>query len=128
MDYPNLRPSSRNFDPGNWPVRTYNSQNGTEVRLLYGSKKYNLKLQLSYQNISDANAELFINHYNDRQGTFKTFDITSDTRVAALAGWSGNKNALCPPAGVDWRYEQPPQIVSVRPGISTVNVSLVGVI
>ena len=38
MAYPDIRPSSRQFDPGNWPVRTYNAQNGAEVRLLYGKQ------------------------------------------------------------------------------------------
>jgi len=128
IDYPDIRPTSRNFDPGNWPVRTYNAQNGAEVRILYGSQKYNLKLQLSYQNITDANAEAFLDHFNDRKGTYSTFTITSDVRVAALSGWSGNKNALSPPTGVNWRYAKPPEVVSVRPGISTVNVFLVGVI
>jgi len=128
MAYPDIRPTSRNFDPGNWPVRTYNAQNGTEVRLLYGSKRYNLKLQLSYQNITDANAELFLDHFKEVYGTYRTFDVTADNRTQTLAGWSGNNNALSPPTGVNWRYEQPPQVVSVRPGISTVNVSLVGVI
>ena len=52
MAYPDIRPTSRSFDPGNWPVRSYNAQNGAEVRLLYGSQRYNLKLQLSYQNIT----------------------------------------------------------------------------
>lgn len=128
MAYPELRPTSRNFDPGNWPVKTYNSQNGTEVRLLYGSQRYNLRLQLTYQHVSDTNAELFITHYNDQKGTYNTFSITGNSRTALMAGWDGTTTALSPPAGVDWRYEQPPQIVSVRPGVSTVTVSLVGVI
>lgn len=128
MAYPDIRPSSRKFDPGNWPVKTYNSQNGTEVRLLYGSKRYNLKLALIYKNISDANAEMFLDHYNEVYGTYRTFDVTAANRTETLAGWTGNRDALSPPAGVNWRYEKPPEVVSVRPGISTVNVSLVGVI
>ena len=128
MAYPDIRPTSRNFDPGDWPVRTYNAQNGSEVRILYGSQRYNLKLQLSYQNITDANAEMFLEHYKETFGTYKTFDVTAANRTETLAGWSGNNNALSPPLGVDWRYEKAPQVVSVRPGISTVNVSLVGVI
>ena len=128
MAYPDIRPSSRQFDPGNWPVRTYNAQNGAEVRLLYGSKRYNLRLQLTYENITDANAESFLTHYQEVFGTYKTFDVTAANRTETLAGWSGNRNALSPPVGVNWRYEQPPQLVSVRPGISTVTVSLIGVI
>ena len=128
MTYPDIKPTGRTFDPGNWPVRTYNAQNGAEVRLIYGSKRYNLKLQLSYANITDADAESFLQHYENVLGTYKTFQVNATSRVDVLAGWQGNNNALTPPAGVDWRYAQPPQVVSVRPGVSTVTVSLIGVI
>ena len=128
MAYPDLKPSGRTFDPGNWPVRTYNAQSGAEVRLIYGSKRFGLKLQLSYTNIPDTDAELFLQHYEEVLGTYKTFQVTATNRVEVLAGWGGSNNALTPPTGVDWRYAQPPQVVSVRPGVSTVTVSLLGVI
>ena len=128
MAYPDIPPTSRSFDPGDWPVRTYNAQNGTEVRILYGSKRHNLKLKLSYKHINDEIAEGFLKHYQEVLGTYKTFKVTSDNRVQITAGWKGSTNALSPPVGVDWRYEKAPQVVSVRPGVSTVNVSLIGVI
>lgn len=127
--YPNLRPTGRRFDPGNFPIRTYNSQNGTEIRFLYGNKRFNLKLQLTYANISDEDAELFLEHFDDMYGTYNTFTVSASNRVNVYAGWAGeNNNALTPPTGVSWRYEQAPQVVSVRPGVSTVNVALIGVI
>ena len=128
MPYPAIRPTGRSFDPGNWPVRTYNSQNGAEVRLLYGSKRYNLKLSLTYTNISDTGAAQFLAHYEETTGTFSTFQFEPDARVALFTGWQGDAGALSPPLGVDWRYAEAPKIESVRPGISTVTVSLVGVI
>jgi len=128
MPYPAIRPTGRSYDPGDWPVRTYNSQNGAEVRLLYGSKRHNLKFALTYTNISDAGASQFLAHYEETTGTFSTFRFESDARVALFTGWSGDGGALSPPVGVDWRYAEPPRVESVRPGISTVTVSLVGVI
>lgn len=128
MAYPDIKPSARSFDPGDWPVRKYNAQNGAEVRILFGSKRYNLKLKLEYKHISDKNAELFLEHFQEVLGTYKTFEVTSENRVEVLAGWGGTKNALAPPIGVNWRYEKAPQVKSVRPGVSSVSVQLIGVI
>ena len=128
MPYPTLRPASRFYNPGNYAVKTYNAQSGVEVRLLYGSKRYNVQLQLTYNNISDDIAEEFLQHFDETFGTYKTFQFSTEARVALMAGWKGGAGALKPPQGVDWRYAQAPQLVNVRPGISTVNVSLIGVI
>ncbi len=128
MPYPAIAPTARQFDPGDYPVRKYNAQNGAEVRILYGNKRFGLRLALSYTNITDPLAEKFLNHYDETTGTFSTFTFSPDARVALFAGWSGNEGALSPPSGVDWRYEKAPQVTAVRPGISTITVSLVGVI
>jgi len=73
--------------------------------------------------VSDANTELFIDHFDETKGTFSVFDLPSE----ALAGWSGNSDALDASGSNEWRYEAPPQVSSVRPGVSTVTVALVGV-
>lgn len=125
MAFPTLTPSSRAFDPGDWPVKTFRSQNGAETRILYGSNRTGMTLQLSYDNITDANAELFLDHYNEMQGTYTTFLLVSGTR----SGWTGNLDALGANAwGNAWRYAEPPQVQSVRPGISSVQVKLIGVL
>ena len=74
MPYPTIRPSTRQYSPGNWPVRTYNAQNGAEVRLLYGSVRTNLKLQLAYSNLPDAEAAKFLDHFDETKGTYKTLN------------------------------------------------------
>lgn len=128
MPYPALRPTSRSYDPGNWPIRTYNAQSGVEIRLLYGSKRYNLRLSLTYANIADTKAVEFLTHFDETTGTFSTFTFSTSARIAIYDGWKGSDGALAPPLGVDWRYESAPRVESVRPGISTVTVSLIGVI
>ncbi len=90
MAFPSLVPTGRAFDPGNYPIKTFNSQSGTETRILYGSERTNVKLQLSYANIGDASAELFLDHFDETKGTFDTFALP----VGPLGGWSANTDAL----------------------------------
>ena len=124
MDFPALVPTSRSFDAGDYPIKTFKSQNGAETRILYGSNRTNMKLSLSYANITDANAELFLDHYDEMKGTFTTFGIT-----VAKRGWEGNIDAIGAGShGNAYRYEGPPSVTQVRAGISTVTVNLIGVI
>ena len=128
MAFPTLIPNSRRFDPGNWPVKTFNAQNGTEIRLLYGSQRFNLQIDLNNSNISDADAEAFLAHYLAQNGTFRAFNFSAVEATAIFGGWKGTPVALLAPAGVEWRYGGPPKISSVAPGVSTVSVVLKGVI
>jgi len=130
MAFPSLRPSSRSFDAGDYPIKTYKTQNGSEVRILYGNRRTNMKMALSYENITDAQAELFLDHYDEMKGTFTTFAIASQLQnVAAKTGWEGSHDAIGAGAsGNAYRYEGPPQVQQVRSGISTVTVNLIGVL
>ena len=93
MAFPtSLQPTGRTYSPGNYPIKTFKSQSGQEVRILYGSERTETKLSLSYANIGDASAELFLDHYDEVKGTFNTFTIPDN----ALAGWSSNTDALRP--------------------------------
>ena len=120
-----LIPTSRTFESGDFPVKTFKAQNGTEARILYGSLRTNMRLSLSYANISDDDAASFLDHYDDRQGTFKTFLVGSE----AKKGWKGgNSKISARDNGNKYRYEGPPQLTQVRPGVSTVTVNLIGVL
>ena len=124
MAFPTLRPTGRDFSPGDWPIKRFNAQSGAEVRILYGSQRTNAKLSLSYNNISDANAQAFLDDYAAQIGTLRTFDLPSAVRT----GWSGSATSIDAPAGTKWRYESEPAVRAVRPGRSSVTVSLVAVI
>ena len=126
-----LVPSSRSYESGDFPVKTYKAQNGSEVRILYGSNRTNMRLSLTYANIKDADAEQFLDHYIAVQGTFKTFELApfAEYRGSARGGWSGRRDSLgAATSGNAYRYEKAPQLVQVRPGISTVTVNLIGVL
>ena len=81
-----------------------------------------MKLSLGYKNISDANAELFLDDFEAQKGTYTAFAINEDLK----GGWTGNSDAL--DSNDKWRYAGPPQVVQVKPGVSNVRVNLVGVL
>ena len=135
MAFPSSKPTARSFDPGDYPIKTYKSQDGSEVRILYGSFRTNMRLSLTYENLPDAEAEEFIAHYDSMKGTFNTFDLSTNS----LIGWAGNgpNDSIATDdddwlkatyAGNKYRYERPPELVQVRNGISTVTISLIGVL
>ena len=124
MAFPPLAPTSRNFNPGDYPIRQFRSQSGAEVRILYGDSRTGMTLELSYDNISDANAEAFLTHYNDVKGTYNTFTIPT----AVKTGWTGTASAIDVSGVNAWRYSEAPGITAVRPGRSSVRVQLVGVL
>ena len=127
MAFPALAPSKRSFSPGDFPQKKVRSQSGVETRILYGTKRTGMSLKLSYKNISDADAELFLDHYHDMKGTYTTFGVGSQT--GAKLGWAGNADALGADAwGNDYRYAGPPQVTQVKKGVSNVQVNLIGVL
>lgn len=127
MAFPSsLKPTSRQYSPGDYPVKTYNANNGSEVRILYGSRPVNMTLDLTYTNITDSQANEFLTHYYEVQGTYQTFSIPSTSET--FSGWTAGADSLnLVGTGAAWRYSEPPQQQSVRPGVSTVSVRLVGV-
>lgn len=121
MTLPNIRPSSRTFTPGDYPVKLFRSQSGAEARILYGNKRVGGTLELTYQNISDSAANSFLTDYDITKGTFASFNLPRN----ATEGWLGSSSAFTPQAGLLYRYAETPSITSIRPGRSTVTVRLV---
>jgi hypothetical protein len=123
MAFPTLQPTSRDFSPGDWPIKRFNAQSGAEIRILYGSQRTNAKISLSYDNITDASAKLFLDDYAAQIGTLRTFDLPDAVR----SGWSSSAASIDAPPGAKWRYESEPSVRAVRPGRSSITVKLVAV-
>jgi hypothetical protein len=124
MPYPTLRPTDRQFSPGDYPMRKVRSQSGVETRILYGSQRTGMTLKLTYTNITDSQAEQFGGHYDEVKGSFETFTLPAEVR----AGWTGASSIVDVVGANRWRYDSPPDISSVRPGRSSVSISLIGVL
>ena len=119
MSFPNLTPTGRTYDPGDWPVKKYQALSGAEIRIRYGNLRTNQRLTLTYDNITDSEASQFLDHYVSVQGTFLKFTIGGN--VFNGSGLSKGRDAV-------YRYDGPPQVTSVRPNISSVVVNLISVV
>lgn len=127
MDFPNYTPNERNFTPGDWPIARYNSQNGTEIRILRGSNRYGAKLSLSFTNITDSIAAEFLAHYRSVIGTYQPWYFTASPRV--FSGWdTATTEFEASPWGLAWRYDRPPEVTQVKKGRSSVRIELTAIL
>ncbi len=136
-DFPTLKPSSRTVDLGDWPQQKIRAQSGEETRILYGTKKTGMTLNLTYQNILDDKADDFLKHYDDMKGTYTTFALKDETSAGyggrytaaqAAGGTASVKLFKSSDYGNAWRYAGPPQFTQTAVGRSTVQVKLVAVL
>ena len=122
------RPTARQFTTGAFPVKTFQSQNGAEIRILYGNRLTGKKLTLTYANINDDAAYHFIQHYVSKQGSYQIFSFADSGQDGVRSGWSGAQAGLGANAwGMQWRYAAEPTIQSVFKGRSTVTIELIAV-
>lgn len=119
MSYPTLEPTSRTWTLGQAGQDSFVAASGIETRVLFGGLVIGQQLELSYANITEAEARLFDNHHVSVRGTFDSFPLPNQV----FAGMSN-------PFGTyvnKWRYAGSPRIESVKNGIHSVSVSLVAV-
>ena len=122
-NFPAIKPSSRSYSPGNYPIREYQALSGTKWKRIMGNRRFGMKLELEFQNIDDSTAAQVLQHYDGEAGTFKRFALPA----SVFAGMdSGLQAQLTPPTNVLWAYADAPSVQSVFPGVSTVSVKLVG--
>ena len=126
--FPPIVPTARAFNPGDWPVRSYVSQSGVEIRILYGDTETGTGLSLSYENLKDNEAQLFVQHYRAVLGTYMTFWLNSSGNSGTKGGWEGDTSAISQAPGAYWRYASAPTLRQVGPGVTSVNVDLVAVL
>ena len=125
-DFPQVRPTSRSFTTGTYPIKTFQAQNGAEVRIKYGNRMTGKKLNLTYANVQDSVAQAFIDHYISVEGSFQQFDLGAIDGDGFRAGWGGKRAGIgAAGQGMKYRYAEEPQIQSVYINRSTVSIKLI---
>ena len=122
-----ILPTGRTFKPGRLPETSFEARNGSVSFVQYGQNFVNAELTLNFANISDGRATQILQHYQS---------VVGDDYVAfaANAGFQGMDAELIS-EGLEsgdqllrWRYSAAPQLTSVYPGISSVQVQFVGLL
>jgi hypothetical protein len=129
--FPAIRPTSRTFTMGDYPSKTYTSLSGVIFKRAFGNRQTGYTLNLTFRNIGDTSelrslsgtAKQIIDHYNSVDGTYDKFTLP-DRMFAGMD--DGLESLIQAPTDISWRYAAPPQVQSVKAGVSTVTVRLVG--
>tara|TARA_B100001063_G_C16524156_1_gene433106 strand:+ start:282 stop:689 length:408 start_codon:yes stop_codon:yes gene_type:complete len=119
-------PTGRSYKPGRLPQTFFEAQNGAVSIIQYGQNFVNAELTLDFNNISDeAAADLLVHYESMVHDDYVIFDSSR--------GWQGigadlqgqmqdGKKVL------RWRYKEPPQMQSIYPGVSTVQLQFIGLL
>jgi hypothetical protein len=138
QSFPTIKPSSRSYNPGQYPSATFESLDGTKTHLRYGNKRVNATLQLGFSNITDEQAFDILENYRDVNSVWDYVTFANDSGLAGVGktGHTSTSGALTNLAtymaennsqsgGLKWRYASPPTVTSNGNGLSNVSCSFV---
>tara|TARA_R100000781_G_scaffold110146_1_gene75419 strand:- start:10 stop:447 length:438 start_codon:yes stop_codon:yes gene_type:complete len=133
--FPSIKPSSRSYQPGNFPSTTFEALNGVKTHIRYGNKRINATLTLGFANITDAEAFQILENYREVNSVWNHVTFNQDSGLAGVGGDGhtmqdgslGNLAAYIDeaPSGLKWRYSAPPSVTSTFRGRSNVSCSFV---
>jgi hypothetical protein len=121
--FPRIKPTTRAFKLGSFPVKVYRALSGATVKRAFGNRATGYELQLGFDNITDATTEQLLDHYNSTSGGFDRFTLPADLFAGMTTGLRGYIQA---PASIRWEYAGPPEVESVYTGRSRVSITLLG--
>ena len=126
MTYPAITPSSRQFKAPQFPVTAVVSQSGATTRRLWGSRPVQAELSLNYRNVTDDQAAAIVGHYNDCKGPITKVTLPDATWDGASSDLKSYLKLDDYGTGIDWFFAATPTVDNIFPGVSTVQVKLIG--
>ena len=122
--FPSFTPSSRSFTPGIYPQRSYRSLAGVVTKRTFGNAPSQSTLDMTFENVADSTATAILDHYRSQTAINKRFQLSAITMGGMDAGLLAIANGTID--NLRFEYKDAPSVQSVRPGRSSVNVSLIG--
>ena len=123
--FPSIKPSSRSYNPGEYPQTKFEAQNGAKTIMRYGKNRVNATLQLGFSNISDADAALILANYEDVNSDWDYVTFSSANGTVGVGSTSLSNYFKESGSGLKWRYSGPPNVTSSFKGLSNVSCSFV---
>jgi len=109
---------------------------GATVRRAFGNKKTGYVMKLQFKNLGDdvsvfsgtqRTVKEILDHYCEANGTFDNFNLGSGlTKGMGTETANYFKGNASQSPEVRWRYAKPPEVQSVKAGLSNVSVELIG--
>ena len=114
--FPALRPVSRTYTPGEYPVKRFNAINGASTTRLYGSQAFDAQMSLEFI-VDDAELISLTTSWNESNGGFDHLELP-------IQVFSGMDSSVFPEQLI-WRWAEVPSVSSVRGELSRVSVKLI---
>jgi len=98
--FPALEPSTRALTYGDYSQLTFEAASGVNVRFKTGSDRVSQRLTITYEYLTEAEAQLLLDHYEGQQGSLIPFDLSAEV-------WLGYATVPISSAEYQWRYVGP---------------------
>ena len=118
--FPSLEPDTRFLDYGDYPQNVHEGLSGGDVRFKLGSKRVEQILTITYQYLTETQAQTLLTHFNGQNGTIESFDLSSQI-------WSGYSTPPVSSSSYKWRYSKPFTISISAPKRYSTSIELVSV-
>ena len=118
--FPSLEPDTRSLDYGDYPQNVHQGLSGGDVRFKLGSKRVEQILTITYQYLTETQAQTLLTHFNGQNGTIESFDLASII-------WSGYSTPPVSSSSYKWRYSKPFTISISAPKRYSTSIELVSV-
>lgn len=117
--FPDLEPNIRTYNFGLFPLTEVSSQTAGTVRFSHGVTPENYRLILGYTALTDADATLLREHFQEQGGTYRSFELPSIV-------WKGHTfSSVIAPYTMLWRYSSIPEEEHLDIGRISITVDLV---
>lgn len=128
IKFPDLVPSSRRYKPGKRPETVFESQDGAVTFIRFGHKRVDSELQMEFRNIQDTDAASIIRVYNQTEEEDDSWIYFPFGMNNALGGMEQDLDDMVEngQGTLRYRFDGPPQVTSVYPGVSTVSCKFIG--
>ena len=117
--FPSLCPTRRNYKPGEYATKRFNSISGAGTTRLYGSKPYDAELNLDF-NVTDSELIKILDCWNGARGSASVLTLP-DSLFEGMA--VGVKSEI--QDSLNWRWAQRPAVTSLFPGRSRVQAQFI---
>lgn len=110
-DFPTLTPTIRPLAPGRWGGATLAAMNGQTSMVRRSSAEIGRRVQLRFENITEAQFLQIVDHYRNQRSGLDGFNFNSATLPTAYT-----------PSGHTWLYAGPPEVVDHHADVFTVAI------
>lgn len=120
VKFPNIKPTSRSYNPGVYAQTEFKALNGSTTVLRYGNKRSDSELRVGFANITDSEAAAIIQNYELVNSVWDYVEFADENNLTGIDSASLAAYVAENAGGRKWRYAEPPSVTSVVPGRSSV--------